>query len=182
MAAAMKTPDEDDISLFRDSIGTVKPVRDDRIAPLRRNISPRPVFREIDEAQVLRDLLSEEFDAPDLETGEELIYIRPGLQHRTVKKLRRGRIVIDAELDLHGMTVPVARASIATFLHECQRRRVQCVRIVHGKGRGSHHRNPVLKGKVGGWLRQRNEVLAYCSAPNFDGGTGAVYVLLKRKH
>ncbi|MDT8387616.1 MAG: Smr/MutS family protein [Thiogranum sp.] len=178
----MKKPDDDDITLFRDSIGTVKPVPDDRVLRARRNISPRPVFRDMDEAEVLRDLLSEQFDAYDLETGEELIYVRPGLQHRTVKKLRRGRIVIDAEIDLHGMTVPVARAAISAFLHDCQRRRVQCARIVHGKGHGSHHRTPVLKGKVGGWLRQRDEVLAYCSAPNFDGGTGAIYVLLKRRH
>ena len=177
----MKTPDEDDITLFRTSVGSVKPVNDDRVVPPRRKVSPRPVFREIDEAEVLRDLLSEQFDAAELETGEELVYLRPGLQRRTMKKLRRGQIVVDAELDLHGMTVAVARTAVAAFLHECQRRRVQCARIIHGKGRGSRHRNPVLKQKVGGWLRQRNEVLAYCSARSYDGGTGAVYVLLRRK-
>jgi DNA-nicking Smr family endonuclease len=176
----MKTPDPEDIELFRASVGDVRPVHDDRIAPHRRTVSTRPVFRERDEAAVLRELLSEHFDAADLETGEELIFMRPGLQLRTLRKLRRGQIVVDAELDLHGMTVPVARNAIAGFLGECQRRRIQCARIIHGKGRGSRHRGPVLKQKVGGWLRQRDEVLAYCSARNYDGGTGAIYVLLKR--
>jgi len=125
-------------------------------------------------------MLSEQFEPVDAENGDELLYIRPGLQRRMLKKLRRGMIVVDAELDLHGMTVPIARDAIAGFLHACRRRHIQCVRIIHGKGLGSRHHGPVLKQKVGHWLRQRDEVLAYCSARNCDGGTGAVYVLLKR--
>jgi len=177
----MGKPDSEDVKLFRESIGVVKPVRDDRVAPVRRHISPRPVFRERDEAEVLHDMLSDLFDPAEMETGEELLYIRPGLQQRTVRKLRRGRLSVDAELDLHGMTVPVARTAVAGFLRECQRHHIQCARIIHGKGLGSRHRAPILKQKVGGWLRQRDEVLAYCSARHYDGGTGALYVLLKRK-
>ena len=176
----MSKPDPEDIKLFRDSVGAVKPVRNDRFAPIRRKISPRPVFRERDETEVLRDMLSDLFDPAEMETGDELLYIRTGLQQRTVRKLRRGKLSVEAELDLHGMTVPVARAAVAGFLRECRRRHVQCARIIHGKGLGSRHRAPVLKQKVGGWLRQRDEVLAYCSARHCDGGTGALYVLLKR--
>lgn len=176
----MKKPKFEDIQLFRDSVGKVKPVRDDRVAAPQRKPSPRPLFRELDEAKVLRDMLSDQFEAADMETGEELLYQRAGLQQRTMKKLRRGLFVVDAELDLHGMTVKVAREAVAEFLYECRRRRVQCARIIHGKGRGSRHRGPVLKGKIGHWLQQRDEVLAYCSARHCDGGTGAVYVLLKR--
>ena len=177
----MKKPSREDSQLFRSSVGKVKPVVNDRTQPARQPVSPRPVFREMDEAEALRDMLSEQFDPADMETGEELLYIRPGLQRRTLKKLRRGMIVVNAELDLHGMTVPIARDAIVGFLHECRRRHIQCVRIIHGKGLGSRHRGPVLKQKVGHWLRQRDEVLAYCSARAYDGGTGAVYVLLRRK-
>jgi len=177
----MKKPDKADVHLFRKSVGQVKPVRHDRVIPEKPQPSPRPVFREMDEAEVLYDLLSESFDPAEMETGEELVFIRPGLQQRTLKKLRRGQIVVNAELDLHGMTVTIARGAVADFLRECQRRHIQCARIIHGKGRGSRHRAPVLKQKVGGWLRQRDEVLAYCSARSYDGGTGAVYVLLKRR-
>ncbi len=176
----MKKIHPDDSKLFRDSVGKVKPVHHDRVLPPRRTVSARPRFRDRDEAEVLQDLLSDQFEPFELETGEELIYIRPGLQQRTLKKLRRGLFVVDAELDLHGMTVPVARQAVTGFLQECKRRRIQCARIIHGKGRGSRHREPVLKQKIGYWLQQRDEVLAYSSARSYDGGTGAVYVLLKR--
>jgi DNA-nicking Smr family endonuclease len=176
----MKKLHPDDIQLFRDTVGKVKPMNHDRIHPVRRAVSTRPRFRDQDEAAVMRDLLSEQFEPFELETGEELLYIRPGMQQRTLKKLRRGLFVVDGELDLHGMTVPIARQAVADFLKECRQRHVQCVRVIHGKGRGSRHRGPVLKQKIGHWLQQRDEVLGYCSARSCDGGTGAVYVLLKR--
>ena len=124
-------------------------------------------------------MLSDEYDPAEVETGEELIYARSGLQHRILKKLRRGQFVVSAECDLHGMTVPVARQALAEFLARCRLQHQTCVRIIHGKGHGSVQRIPVLKTKVGKWLQQREEVLAYCSARPMDGGTGAVYVLLK---
>ncbi len=176
----MKKPAPEDRRLFRDSVGKVRPVEYDRVTPTRRPPAARPKFRERDEAQVLHDSLSEQYEAADIETGEELLYAHAGLQQRTLKKLRRGQYVLGAELDLHGMSVTEAREAVARFLYACRQRRVQCARIVHGKGRGSRHRAPVLKGKIGHWLRQRDEVLAFCSARNCDGGTGAVYVLLKR--
>ena len=177
----MKKPDPDDSRLFRDSVGEVKPVRNDRVVPARRHVSARPKFRDLDEAAVLRDLLSDMFEPVDAETGDELLFVRPGIQQRTFRKLRRGHYVLGAELDLHGMSAAQAREAVADFLYECTRRRVQCARIVHGKGLGSRHRAPVLKHKIGPWLRQRDEVLAYTSARNCDGGTGAIYVLLRRK-
>lgn len=180
LISTMKKPDADEIRLFRDSVGKVRPVRHDRIQAPRRAVSTRPQFRERDEEKVLQDMMSEHFEPADTETGEELLFMRTGLQQRVLRKLRRGLFVIGAELDLHGMTVPVARQAVVAFLLESKRQRIQCVRIIHGKGRGSRHRAPVLKQKVGRWLPQRDEVLAYCSARDYDGGTGAVYVLLKR--
>ena len=177
----MTKPSNEDIELFHRSVGEVKPVTNDRIMRRKQPASPRARFREMDEARVIEDMLSDQFDPAELETGEELVYVRPGLQHRTMKKLRRGAYVVNAELDLHGMTVPIARQAVAEFLNGCRQRRFQCVRIIHGKGRGSRHRGPILKRKLGGWLRQRNEILAYCSARLCDGGTGAVYVLLSRR-
>jgi DNA-nicking Smr family endonuclease len=54
-----------------------------------------------------------------------------------------------------------------------------CVRIIHGKGLRSRHKGPVIKTKVNTWLRQRDDILAFCSARPVDGGTGAIYVLLR---
>jgi DNA-nicking Smr family endonuclease len=78
------------------------------------------------------------------------------------------------------MTVPMARQALSAFLQTCQLKAARCVRIIHGKGRNSQHGLPVLKHKLNKWLQQRNEVLAFCSARQTDGGTGAVYVLLKQ--
>jgi DNA-nicking Smr family endonuclease len=68
---------------------------------------------------------------------------------------------------------------VAQFIAECRDRDLRCVRIVHGKGNGSPNSGPVLKGLLDGWLRRRRDVLAYVSARPVDGGTGAVYVLLR---
>ena len=92
--------------------------------------------------------------------------------------LERGAIEVGLEVDLHGLSVELARRTLAEFLAECRHRRVRCARIIHGKGRGSEHQ-PVLKQKVNYWLRLYDEVLAFCSATRRDGGTGACYVLLR---
>ncbi|ALG67806.2 DNA mismatch repair protein MutS [Beggiatoa leptomitoformis] len=143
---------------------------------------PRPIPRQrfLEDAQVKEDMLSDAYDPAELETGEELLFLRSGIQQTLFRRLRRGQLSIETELDLHGMTVPIAREAIAEFLHYCQSRNIRCARIIHGKGYGSWQKQPILKIKVNHWLRQRDEVLAFCSARPVDGGTGAVYVLLKR--
>ncbi len=170
----------DDRELFRTSVGPVTPVTSDRIHHRRKRPTPRPRFALADERAVLQDALSDLFEPWELDTGEELLFVRAGLQHRLLQKLRRGQYAVGAELDLHGMTVPIARQAVGEFLYQCRLRGIRCIRIIHGKGRGSRHTGPVLKGKVDHWLRQRDEVLAFCTARPVDGGTGAIYVLLKR--
>lgn len=171
----------EDSELFRSTVGPVRPLEDTRVPPYRSPAKPIPRQTRRDERQVLRDMMSDEVDSAELETGEEMQFVRPGLQHGLLRKLRRGQFSINAQLDLHGMTVSEARQALVEFLHRCQISRMQCVRIIHGKGYGSPHRLPVLKNKVNGWLQQRDEVLAFCSARPVDGGTGAVYVLIRRR-
>jgi DNA-nicking Smr family endonuclease len=173
-------PDHDDLELFRSAVAEVRPLAQDKIEPPVRRARPIPRQTLADEEQVLRDMLSDEFDPADVETGEHLLFSRPGVQHRTLRKLRRGQFSVSAELDLHGMNVPMARQALAQFLLHSRGHNQCCVRIIHGKGNRSAHRGPVLKNMVNKWLQQRDEVLAYCSALPVDGGTGAVYVLLKR--
>ena len=115
------------------------------------------------------------------EAGDELNFLREGLASDTLRKLRRGHWVVQGALDLHGHTAVEARAALAGFLHACVNDGLRCVRIVHGKGLRSKNREPVLKTKVANWLRQRDEVLAYCQARQCDGGSGAVIVLLKTR-
>ena len=170
----------DEKALFRDHVGEVRPVAHDRVEPQARRPAPVPRKRQEDEAQVRVDMLTDYFHPSELETGDELAFARAGLQHRTLRKLRRGQFSLQAELDLHGMTVAVARDTLSEFLTHCRHLDRRCVRIIHGKGNGSRNRGPVLKTMVDRWLRQRDEVLAFCSALPVDGGTGAVYVLLRK--
>lgn len=169
-----------DRALFRDTVGPVSHIdAGKRRAPARRMPSARPAMREADERAVIGELL--DLPPPDrVETGDDLFHRREGVQLAVMRKLRRGHYRCQAEIDLHGMVVSVARHCLAVFLRDALDRNYRCIRVVHGKGLRSGNRGPVLKTKVAGWLRQRDEVLAYCSARENDGGTGAVYVLLRK--
>ena len=103
------------------------------------------------------------------------------MQQSVLHKFRRRQYQLGTLLHLHGMTAAAARDALAVFLQRARRDNLHCVRIIHGKGNGSRHRGPVLKQKINHWLRQRDEILAFCSARAVDGGTGAIYVLLRRK-
>ena len=116
-----------------------------------------------------------------LDSGEELVYLRDGMSRQVLRRLRRGHWVIQDGLDLHGLNRNQAAAAVASFLRQCAARGLRCVRIVHGKGLGSHNREPVLKLKLRKWLPLRQEVLAYCQAPATEGGSGALLVLLSSK-
>jgi DNA-nicking Smr family endonuclease len=171
---------KDDARLFREYVTGARPVEQDRAPPHRARRAATPEQSQRDARAVMESLLSHEYEPADVETDEELVYARAGVQHAVMRKLRRGQYAIEAELDLHGYTVPQAREALDGFLRRNRAMGKRCVRVVHGKGRSSEGRIPVLKGKVNVWLRRTDQVLAFCSAVPRDGGTGAVYVLLKR--
>ena len=141
-------------------------------------------MKEADEAEVMQQLFDpspEWLDDYEAASGESLSYRHDGVQITTLRKLRRGQYRLEAELDLHGQTVAMAKQSLTAFLADCAERGHKCVRIIHGKGNRSGQRGPVLKASVDYWLRQRQNVLAFCSARPVDGGTGALMVLLRSK-
>lgn len=142
--------------------------------------APIPVQRQLDDQRVLKESISDEFDASTLlEVDEALSYRRPGIGIDVARKLRRGHWSIQSEIDLHGLRSEEAREALAEFLRRAVRDGLRCVRVVHGKGLGSPGKTPVLKGKVHSWLIQKNEVLAFVQARGDEGGAGALVVLLK---
>ncbi|MBI3560481.1 MAG: Smr/MutS family protein [Gammaproteobacteria bacterium] len=177
---AKKPLNDADRALFRQAVAGTRPLPQDRIKPSKRRVTPIPKQRQRDDHQVLHASLSDPLD-PDLQTGDELIFARDGVQPILLRKLRRGQLRIDAELDLHRLNREQARTAISGFLTECVALQQRCVRIIHGKGLSSFNKHPVLKGLVNHWLQQRDEVLGFCSARPNDGGTGALYVLLRRR-
>ncbi|HET7197218.1 MAG TPA: Smr/MutS family protein [Burkholderiales bacterium] len=135
--------------------------------------APLPRQTRLDEAAVLRDSLGPFAVDEAMDSGEELLFVRPGVSRQTLRKMRRGHWVVEANLDLHGLTRAEAAASVGEFLQRCAARRLRCVRIVHGKGLG------VLKAKLRRWLPMKDEVLAFTQAPSAQGGSGALLVLLR---
>ncbi|WP_200155030.1 Smr/MutS family protein [Chromatium okenii] len=167
----------DDLELFRQQMADATPLTPSP-AMVPERPKPAPYPRPPD--------LSPPADAPALShqlaavtTHDYLLFARPGIQHRVVAELQRGAIEVELEVDLHGLYAEHARQLIAEFLAECARRHIRCARIIHGKGYRSAGAQPVLKQGINHWLRQSEQVLAFCSATRRDGGTGAVYVLLR---
>jgi DNA-nicking Smr family endonuclease len=176
------TLDEASRALFKDAVADAIPLASDRVHHAPPAPLPIPLQRRHDERAALGESLSD--NDPDhqlalaLEGGDEAVWLRPGIAPKVLKDLRRGRWVVQAQLDLHGMHRDEARHQVARFLAECRAHDQRCVRVVHGKGNGSPGRVPVLKRLVLGWLAQRQEVLAYCQALTIEGGAGALIVLL----
>ena len=107
-----------------------------------------------------------------------------GIDRRLVRKLRAGAFAHKSHLDLHGMSAVQARAAVDRFLARAQQRGERCVLIVHGRGLNSKDQIPVLKNRLTTWLARGSWsrlVLAFATARPCDGGTGALYVLLRRE-
>ena len=177
----LKIEQADDKSLFHMAVDGITPLTQERVQHAKKQLEPEPQFQSYEPADSIDSLYSEEFEPKTISNEDPLSFQRSGVQYRLFNQLRAGQLAVDAELDLHGMTIPIAHQQLAEFIHQCRQERIRCVRIIHGKGWGSKNNQPVLKTKLNSWLQQEQNVLAFCSTPIEDGGTGAVYVLLRRQ-
>lgn len=179
----------EEANLFQGATKGIKkiPESDRYVAPMAaipvRGATPsKPRTPQEDDAAVLRESLSDQFDVDGmLEEDPTVAYARPGVGPDVVRKLRKRHWPVQDELDLHGLTRDAARDAVGDFLRRAARRGVRCVRIIHGKGYGSAGGEPVLRSMVHSWLVQmeKDEVVAFCVAGKKDGGHGALIVLLK---
>lgn len=171
--------DEDD-RIFREAMRGVRRMREpaDRPAPPR----PRAVarFTRAETAAVLRESLGPPPEAALLESADELGFAGQGTPRDALRRLRRGQYAVQAAIDLHGLGRAAAHEALRDFIGASAAAGLRCVRVIHGKGRRSGARGPVLKRVVDHWLRRMEAVAAFASARPVDGGTGAVYVLLSR--
>jgi DNA-nicking Smr family endonuclease len=179
---------QQEANLFQGAVGGVK-----RIAQPDRHVArpastpvavrgpaPKARTQAEDDAEVLRESLSDQFDVDALlDDDPTLSYSRPGVGADVVRKLRKRHWPVQGELDLHGMNRDIARDQVGDFLRRSTLRGQRCIRIIHGKGLGSAGGEPVLRSMVHSWLVQKDEVVAFCVANKADGGYGALIVLLK---
>jgi DNA-nicking Smr family endonuclease len=170
----------EDADLFREAVRGVTPIAgDNRVEPFRRLPAPHPAKRIEDERAVLAELAHLAADGEDIEIEDDGMFLRTGLPRDILRKLRRTHWVIQASLDLHGLTGDEAVAETAVFLAGCKRTGLRCVRIIHGKGLRSPGKEPVLKRRIRRLLTRRDEVLAFVEPRAAQGGGGAVVVLLE---
>ena len=178
---ANRKHDSDDAEAFRAAVRDVTPLkaapRAARQPPKKRIRKPaaHPVALDLNESMPLIPIPG---DAPET-AAATLEFHRGGVRDQVLRKLRRGLFPVEEELDLHGCTQTAARMLLAEFLAASRDAGHRCVRVIHGKGYRSGGRGPVLKVAVDLWLRRHLDVLAFASAKAIDGGTGAVYVLLR---
>ena len=173
--------DPDDLAAFRAAVADTRPLPQDGRVQLAGPLPPpRPLQHLADERAALHESLHGPIALQDrLEGGDEPHYLRHGLPLSVLRDLRRGRWVIQDELDLHGLNRDEARQRLAVFMTECLQQGKRCVRVIHGKGLRSPQKLSILRQLVRGWLMQRDEILAYCQARPQDGGEGALIVLLR---
>ena len=107
-------------------------------------------------------------------------FVADGVDRREIRKLKSGEHVVRDRRDLHGMTGAEALASVRRFIENSRHAHHKCVCIIHGRGLHSEGNQPILKTRVREYLRSHRSVLAYADAPVSDGGSGAVYVLLRK--
>ena len=167
-------------NLFIRAVGQVAVLPSSNKADIPK-VPRAPVATQLqkDEAKVVQDSLSDEFDVSTLlDTDDALSFRRPSVGPEVTRKLRKGDWAIQREIDLHGLRSDEARLALTTFIREAHKYGIRCVRVVHGKGLGSPGKTPVLKSKVHSWLVQKNQVMAFVQAKPAEGGAGALVVLL----
>lgn len=175
----MSKTDDEEPNLFRKIMTDVKPLKkSDRIYFAKKHKIPKvKKWREGEEEESF--LLLNDVYNPEIESEEEVSFARNGVDICIFKKLENRTLPIAATLDLHGKTQEEARVLLTDFIHYCYQHQLRYVRIVHGKGLSTHSAHPIIKNQVCHWLPQFPEVLAFQSAAQRDGGSGAMYVLLK---
>ncbi len=160
--------------LFKESIGKVKPITQDKIAPERRIPKTSAKNKKLMERQSAEFHFSDEFE-PELPNIGPMKYVREDVDSFEAKNLRRGVYAPELILDLHGLDQHNAKREIAALLKACHKEHARCVCIVHGIG------GRILKTKTPHWLVQHPDVMAFHQAPLEYGGDGALLVLVDIK-
>ncbi|MFH0262051.1 DNA endonuclease SmrA [Vibrio barjaei] len=173
---------DDDLDLFQQMMGDVKPIHSDTVELKKTH--------QVSDAHLVKreaalwlseqdpEYLSIDY-APMIKPDDLIEFKRDGMQEGVYRKLRLGKYPLQAKLDLHRRTLKEARDEVVKFLQQCMRMDIRTVLIVHGRGERS---NPpaLMKSYLAHWLTQIKDVQCVHSAQRFHGGSGAVYVMLRK--
>ncbi len=174
---------EDDVDLFQKSMQGVKKMDTSNIAKIEKDKKKKIDAQTLAKrAAATGPMQTDHAELSDTQAmlnpvgSQATLSYRIGtLQHKVFEDLKAGNLRWFEAVDLHGCTVEDARAAVLQIIQMAKDENQNVIKIVHGKGPEA-----ILKTYVNGWLRQHRDVLAFVSAPEKQGGTGAVLVLLKR--
>ncbi len=179
----------DDAEFFQREMSDVIPLKKDDNRRVNRPppalIKRTAIDTENEAIAELYDLVAGRSDFDITDTDEYMEGCVMGLDTRLVHKLRQGNFSRQASLDLHGMIAEEAHVEVEQFVLGALRAGLRCILIIHGRGRNSPGQVPVLKDRLKGWLTRgkiARVVLAFSTARPYDGGPGALYVLLRHEH
>jgi len=165
---------------FHEMMGGVRPLAQDKIDPdaaPKPKLTRRPTETETEEHSTLGELQN----VTPVSSDEVLSFVSGGIQQKLMTKLKKGLYPFEGKIDLHGATVNQAGKELDDAIKDAHTHGLRCILVVHGRGKGSFDNKPALKTHVNQWLRELPQVLAFHSAQSRHGGTGALYVLLKRQ-
>mgnify|MGYP001162198808 CR=1 FL=1 len=175
-----KQVSDEDKKLFRDAVGNIERIKNNSNNNCKKP-KPLPSVRKNDEDSTDNDYeindTSSYLDKVDGNT--EIKFCIAGENNRIFKRLRQGKIKYKDKLDLHSLTVSEAKKDLGRFINNSSYLYPDCVLIVHGKGYGSKNNLPIIKNQLNQWLRDEAAVWGFHSAQPKDGGTGAIYLILK---
>jgi DNA-nicking Smr family endonuclease len=172
-----------DEEIFREAMADVREIKEYRKIPFRmkRQSGIRSPRRK-DDLVALKEIVEGKRKIRLSDTGEYIEWTMPDFRKDMTRRLHRGDFAVQDSIDLHGMTLGEAEEALAHFFREAVRRRLFCVKVIHGRGLGSPG-GPVLKEALKSWLHGifGKWTAAYVTAKDCDGGLGATYIVLRLK-
>ena len=179
--------DPDETQFFLEAMSDVKP-----LLKSKNRITPAPNLRpvhparnvELEAMARLSDLVSGNAEMDITFSDEYIEGSVNGLSQKIMKRLKKGQFPIQDYIDLHGLTKQEAEIRMRDFLLKSQQLGLRCVLVVHGRGLNSENHIPVLKERLPIWLTRgptKKFVMAFSTAMPYDGGTGAIYILLRKQ-
>lgn len=178
----------DEMDYFKEAMADVTPLTQPnrRIARMpdrdARPVHP-PNASDLEVVAHLSDLVSGIAEMDITFSDEYIEGSVHGFDRKVMQKLKDGLFPVQDHIDLHGCTREEAEIKAREFLLRSHRSGFRCVLVVHGRGLNSEDHIPVLKERLPLWLNRgavKRIVLAFSTARPYDGGTGAIYILLRR--
>ena len=165
----------DDHALFSASMQDIKPMAQDTIRTTKVRVNkPKSTVNDFvrQESAQREHFFSDQFQ-PHIDDEGPTRYVREGVSHFELKKLRRGDYEPELLLDLHGLTQEIAKVEVSALVAECRKQHIRCCSVMHGHGKN------ILKRQLPMWLAQHPDIEAFHQAPKNWGGNAALLLLIE---